>query len=210
MEITKAQRVLAEERASEIQRRLYGEPESGEQLWNIASKYNLTERSTYYSFTQLVGDVVLGFYTQDQIGALIANKLPQVQGTTRIALEADIKIFLYPLTDPNYVQSVTKVPPVTNELSTEISAMEREFASIERPPMTVATASVYRSNTPQPEPLPKPDHAIHTMAQDMAALRQQQVTPTYSSNQADILTRPISAPITPSPTPNNPPRWGSE
>ena len=97
MEITKTQRQLAEERASEIQRRLYGEPESGEQLWNIASKYRLTERSVYYIFTQLVGDVILGFYKTSDVAALMQHTFPSLQIHEQTALTKEVETFLLPL-----------------------------------------------------------------------------------------------------------------
>ncbi|MEN9920271.1 MAG: hypothetical protein RL538_164 [Candidatus Parcubacteria bacterium] len=186
MEITKTQREQAEERASEVQLRLYAEPEAGEQLWNIARKFSLTERNTYYTFSQLVGDVVLGFYKQSDIDALIANKLPQVQGAQRISLEADIKIFLYPLTDPTYVApgvtapeapSVPSAPQSTArpELSAEIKEAERELEEVQ---------------------------SIRTMASDM---KEAQHMPTYTSSQDDLI-RPstTSAPL------STGPRWETD
>lgn len=123
MTITRAQRQQAEDNANETQLRLYAEPESGEQLWTIATKYNLTERSTYFTFSQMVGDVILGFYKVDDVGALISRALPQVQGVQKIALEADIKMFLYPLSAQTTVGSVAS--------NSEIIAIEKEIESLQ-------------------------------------------------------------------------------
>lgn len=194
MEITRTQREQAEERATEVQLRLYAEPEAGEQLWNIATKFNLTDRNTYYLFSQLVGDVVLGFYKQEDIAALIAAKIPSVQGAQRIALEADIKIFLYPLTDPTYVAPSTPAPtaptspsaPVTPppiirpELSAEIKEAERELEEVQ---------------------------TIRTMAGDMRHVQETNPITTYRSSQEDLI-RPITP--TQPPAPSTGPQWETD
>jgi hypothetical protein len=182
MEITRKQRQMAEERASEVQLRLYAEPEAGEQLWNMATKFSLTERSVYYSFTQLVGDVVLGFYKQDDVAALIANKLPQVQGVQKIGLEADIKMFLYPLTDASDLP--TKATRNTSVSPEEIAETEKEIASLQ----TVRTMP----------------HDME-VAQGHPVMRAPATETTYQSSQADIL-----QPTPTVPAPPETPRWDTE
>ena len=194
MEITFEQRQLAEEGANEIQHRLYSEPEAGKQLWAIANKFGLVESNIYRVFTRIVGDVILGFHTQDQVSALIANKLPQIQGLNKIALEADIKIFLYPLTEKQIKEeltplkqielatpaSITQVPH--QSLTSEISAAEKELASLQ---------------------------TVRTMSHDMSAIKPGSDV-VYQSNQADILARyNIPQPEVVSP-PAEPPRWDTD
>jgi hypothetical protein len=162
MTITKQQREQAEEQASEVQLHLYAEPEAGEQLWNIATKFDLTERSVYYSFTHLVGDIVLGFYKESDLAALIANKLPQIQGVQKIGLEADIKVFLYPLTDPSAIlprTSAARTPVPSAEIAETELALEKM-------------------------------QGLRTMAQDLKEAEAHQspaVETVYQSSQTDIL-----------------------
>ena len=156
MEITRIQRQAAEETATDTQRELY---ESGEPLREIATKFGITDSTSYRTFAVMVGDIILGFYTQADISSLIAEKLPQIDGMKRIGLEADIKLFLYPLT-----QQVA--PPVTTSndaaLSSEIAEAEKSLESLQ---------------------------GIRTMAADMQAVepaaRTEQV---HSSSQEEILT----------------------
>ena len=125
MTITTQQREQAEAGANEIQLRLYAEPESGEQMWNIATKFNLTERSAYRSFAQMVGDVILGFYKQQDLLALVQSLFPQLNPTQQLELELEIKKFLLPL-------SSIPSPAVTSRpnLAAEISATEHDLESI--------------------------------------------------------------------------------
>jgi len=97
MAITNEQRQQAEERASEIQLKLYAEPEAGEQLWNIATKFDITERSVYYTFTQMVGDIILGFYKISDTLQLIQYYIPTLDPMSQLELETEIKKFLLPL-----------------------------------------------------------------------------------------------------------------
>jgi hypothetical protein len=172
MAISNLQRQQAEDQANETQLRLYAEPEAGEQLWSIATKYVLTEQSVYYIFVQLVGDVILGFYKQSDISTLIATKLPQVQGAQRIALEADIRIFLYPLVESTHITSAKISAAPEPELSAEIKTAENELASLQ---------------------------AVRTMTSDMRALGHADDVPVYRSLQEDILapTSPTDTPATP-------------
>lgn len=125
MTITKQQREQAEAAANEVQLHLYAEPESGEHMWNIATKFSLTERSAYRIFAQMIGDVILGFYKQQDVLALIQNLFPQLNPTQHLELELEVKKFLLPLSPGAFV-----APPANQNLAAEISATEHDLESI--------------------------------------------------------------------------------
>ncbi len=127
MEITKTQREQAELTASRTQLDLYESPEAGAALWGIATKFNLVESKNYYIFTKLVGDVVLGFYKQQDLLALIQNLLPILNQIQQLELELEIKKFLLPLSTPQTSQ--LKNTPV--DLTNELAETEKEFASVQ-------------------------------------------------------------------------------
>jgi hypothetical protein len=168
MQITKIQRQQAEEQATEAQLRLYAEPEAGEQLWNIATKYNLTERADYYNFSQLVGDVILGFYKQSEISELLSGRFQQKSPEQLIALEADIKMFLLPLSASTNTQ---KHHETSKEISTaEIHSIERDINSLK---------------------------TVHTMSDDVAAIKSEETVHQSSQDailgtNATTITTPTS------------------
>ncbi len=165
MAITRDQRQQAEAKASDEQLFLYSEPESGEQLWNIALTFNITEKNPYRIFAQLVGDVVLGFYRQQDILALIQNGLPQLSPTQQLELELQVKKFLLPL-------SVTTESVQT--LSVEIATTEHDLAALQN----VRTMS----------------HDME-VAQGHPVMQAPATETTYQSSQADILRPAAPAPV---------------
>ena len=127
MAISDQQRQQAEAVASDLQQQLYASPEAGAALWAIATRFNLTEDKDYNKFVEMVGDIILGFYMSSDLHVLIPAALPQLDGMTKIALEADIKMFLYPLSEES---SATPSTPDTN-LSSEIAETEKSIESLQ-------------------------------------------------------------------------------
>lgn len=97
MEITKTHREQAELTATEVQIRLYDSEESGEVLWSIAIKFGLTEQKRYFTFTRMVGDVILGFYKITDLRALIQYTFQSLDQRQQELLEVELKKFLAPL-----------------------------------------------------------------------------------------------------------------
>ena len=120
MAITNEDRIRAEEKASEIQLRLYSAPESGEMLWKIATKFNLTERRQYRVYAGLVGDVVLGFYKPSDIPALLRYTIPSLTEELLSMLIEELNVFLLPL------NSVS-----VESLVADISATEHDIAALQ-------------------------------------------------------------------------------
>lgn len=120
MAITNEDRIRAEEKASEIQLRLYSAPESGEMLWKIATKFNLTERRQYRVYASLVGDVVLGFYKPSDIPALLRYTIPSLTEELLSMLIEELNVFLLPL------NSVS-----VESLVADISATEHDIAALQ-------------------------------------------------------------------------------
>lgn len=125
MEITHQQRVLGQQSMSVEQRLLYEDPSSGAKLYEIAQKYSIDGEIEYSIFVRIVGDVILGFYNQQDLLALLLRYLPGLNPTQHLELELDVKKFLLPL-------SSVPGPAInsTSGLAAEISATEHDLESL--------------------------------------------------------------------------------
>ncbi len=133
MNITPSKRQQAEDWATETQLRLYADPESGEKLWTIATNFGLTERTDYYNFTQLVGDIILGFYKTSDTLPLIQQNLPNVQPVKQLELEMEIKKFLLPLstTTPSLQTEIAEIETATKSLEA-VHTMQNDVARVQQ------------------------------------------------------------------------------
>ncbi len=205
------------------QRFLYNSPQAGKQLFTIATKYQITDDNQYYKFALTVGDIILGFYKIEDTVPLLQQELG-VDPKTAALLGAEVLEFLAPLNDPNWQ------PPV--ESIAEVNIEEETLPAASTFSIPVKTNS---SSAPQPVSAyhqPTAPQPLHTLASDMAAVKQGQApsyqatpvapeAPTYSSSQNDLRS-PLSgvpsyqptpeAVKTPAPAPEAPdrPRWSSD
>lgn len=169
MTITKLQREEAEANANRVQLYLYCEPESGEQLWNIGLKFDLTENTLYNALARMIGDTILGFYKQSDLLQLIKHTFPSLTEMKQLELELEIKKFLLPLSSPE--GTLSGIPPNEN-LKSEIAETEKEIASLQ----TVRTM-------------------LHDMEVAQGGSGPSLVETTYQSSQADILRQTPAAPV---------------
>ena len=221
MTITNLQRDAAYEAATNQQKALYEEPESGALLWKIAEKYQLTEDKTYTKFVIIIGDIILGLEKQTNLPSLLTEKLGLDFGQA-IKITADMIDFLS-----------TPVPEEVSDLASDIAETEAALEAIpknipvtsaaDQPSEQADSAKVLSISTPQPPeaqsqetyrvpPSAPPTLAqnyqatknasMRTMAEDMRAAHDQE--PTYTSTQSAILkeSRPNQA--------AKEPRWGEE
>lgn len=181
MTVTKLQREEAEANANRVQLYLYGEPESGEQLWNIGLKFDLTENTLYNALARMIGDTILGFYKQSDLLQLIKHTFPSLTEMKQLELELEIKKFLLPLSSQE--GTLSSITP-NEELKSEIAETEKEIGLLQ---------------------------TVRTMAHDMEVVQGHPVMQapaaetTYQSSQADIL-----RPAAPAPVVNETPRWDTE
>lgn len=221
MTITNLQRDAAYEAATNQQKALYEEPESGALLWKIAEKYQLTQDDTYRTFVIGVGDVILGLEKQTNLPGLLTEKLG-LDFSQAIKLTADIIDFLN--------TPVTREP---TDLASDIAETEAALEAIpknlpvtsaaDQPDEQTGSANIPSIPTPQP-PEAQPEEtyrvppsapptlaknyqaaknaSLRTMAEDMRAAHAQE--PTYTSTQSAILkeSRPNQT--------AKEPRWGEE
>ena len=178
MDITKINREQAEAAASETQIALYSSPESGQQMWNIALNFSLTKRETYYIFAEMIGDVILGFYNQQEILALIQQKFPQLNQMQQLDLELAIKKFLLPLSG-----GVSR----TAELQSEISAAENDLRTIEGLRTMAADIQAVHANE---QPTYKSSQAEILNRTETQSVSAPVVQPSSPSNRWDTDSRP--------------------
>ncbi len=169
MGITHQQRVLGQQSMSVEQRLLYEDPSSGAKLYEIAQNYSIDGEIEYSIFVRIVGDVILGFYNQQDLLALLQRYIPSLNPTQHLELELDVKKFLLPLS------SIT-VPVInsTSGLAAEISATEHDLAALQN----VRTMS----------------HDME-VAQGHPVMQVPATETTYQSSQADILRPAAPAPV---------------
>lgn len=97
MSVTRAQRDEAFNAASETAQRLCAAPESGEQLYAIAKRHDFADSPRQYrAYALAVGDVILGFYEDRELPALLMQEA-HLDGKTARAVTADLLEFLAPL-----------------------------------------------------------------------------------------------------------------
>lgn len=177
MEITKTQRQLAEERASETQQRLYGDPESGEALWKMAERFKLTDRKLYYQFTQMVGDVVLGFYKTSDMAALIYHGFPSLSPEGQAALTKEVEGFLLPLQE-EVLPAAYATPTIEHESvaykATPVSESLNADPVVEKQHATAATPGI-RTMARDIETISSHDYVVHTAASQADILQKSPV-----------------------------------
>lgn len=188
MSVTRAQRDEAFDAASETAQRLCAAPESGEQLYAIAKTHGITDPTTYRPYALAVGDVILGFYEDRELPALLMQEAG-LDGKTARAVTADLLEFLAPL---HAEASPAATPAAATPTTTaETTAPSSEAAARWASEIEAAEAALEAA---APE-------KVHTFASDQAAVtegktavpsnrtRAQRVEPSHSSSQSDLLAR---------------------
>ncbi len=136
------------DQGSDAQRYLYAHEESGLALMRIASKHHLNREPTYTKFALLVGDIVLGFYSSNQIISLLQKELNIDQSSAELVVP-DILEFLKPLSDPSWIspekeeiqELANKI--VVEEISSEITQTEAVLETVS-PIRTMAGDSTHK------------------------------------------------------------------
>ncbi len=131
------------EAATPIQQYLYGSSESGNKLFAVAQKFDLTSPDKYKLFAVTVGDIILGFYRIEDTVPLLQQEL-QLSPRAAALLGADVLDFLAPLSDPNWQ------PPTETQIEeAKTAAAEAAHASSILPGHSIEPAlneePVYRS-----------------------------------------------------------------
>ena len=158
MSITNQQRNAAYEVASETNKFLYASPESGEALWKIAEKYNLTDDTNYNKFILVVGDMILDLSKPVELPSILSQNLGlSTAMSTVVSTEIN-----------NALEILTTQAEIYN--SSEDAAMA----------LDIAEAEASLSN------LPNIPH-VRTMANDVELQQAQSHIPTYTSTQSAIL-----------------------
>ena len=188
-EITNQQRDERYEKGSEVQKHLYASPASGNQLWKIAEKHQLTADKTYTDFVIAVGDIVLGFYTPVQLPQLLTEKL-QMDPKSALAVTADVLDFLAPLTSGEVPQNQptpkipTVIPPAQNSTPKipEVQTIKDTNKPINNNVLAadIAETEAALNSTSHPP-------TLRTMADDMRHQKESSDIPTYTTTQAAIL-----------------------
>jgi len=173
MEFTQDQRNTKFTQASDTQRYLYSDPDSGEAILNIAQTNHITPGSQYKSFAIAVGDVILGLVPQEKLPGLLVERLNIAQAEA-FRITADVLDFLAPLDQAEgmtAVQSDSTPVPINEAISIKDNSLANEIAEAEAAIQTL-------------EP-------IKTMSHDMEVKRETPVTePTHTAaTQSDLLDR---------------------
>lgn len=162
MEFTQDQRNTKFTQASDMQRYLYSDPDSGEMLKAIADTFPAVI-TDYKSFAVAIGDVILGLAPQEKLPDLLVERL-QIPMEQARQITPDILEFLAPLgstSEPAAVAQPVQINTTTDTLASEIAAAEAAM------------------NTIQP---------MRTMSHDMESARTTTAEPVHSAvSQADIL-----------------------
>lgn len=168
--------------------------------------------------TDLIGDILLGFYKIEDTVPLLQQEL-KLDARTAALLGADVLDFLIPLTDPNFITptEVTDevIPLSTTNIPESVVRMTVISDYTTSPTQLIPTITTY-----QPAPTSSIAPELHTMAMDANAARanfQPVVEPVHSSEQPVTRTPLSDLPSYTSgaATPNSnaippiePPRWG--
>ena len=186
MSVTRAQRDEAYENASEIAQHLCDSPESGEQLYEIAKRHAFADSAQQYrAYALAVGDVILGFYEDRELPALLMQEAG-LDGKTARAVTADLLEFLAPLHgEPAAAPSPAASPSPTAATAPAADESAAQWAS----EIAAAEAALAATET------------LHTYASDQAAvsageargqkppMRPERVEPEHRSSQSDLLQR---------------------
>ncbi len=130
------------EQGTEVQKYLYASGESGLALKQIATKHHQNQEPNYAKFALLVGDVVLGFYSANQLVSLLQKELSIDQATAE-SITPDILEFLKPLSNPNWKSSEGEIQDLVDkievqEISSEIAETEAVLETTISPIRTMA------------------------------------------------------------------------
>jgi hypothetical protein len=173
---TDQQRDDAYLKANPAQRYLYAHPSSGQALYAIAEKYDLTAAALYPQFAILVGDIVLGFYRSEDTARLLQQRLGQTAQMASV-LANDINQFMKPLTDPTW-----KAPyDADADADAEAETLAAEI-------VTTDIALELADTEAELHTIPN----VHTMSSAQATAADAEVT--YSSTQSAILAEGIQNP----------------
>ncbi len=115
-----------------------------------------------YTFDLLVGDIILGFYRIEDTVPLLQQELG-LDPKTAALLGAEVLEFLAPLSDPNWQ------PPAEEEMEDTPGEGEVPVVAATVPASTTTATTKTTETTPVIPTTPTP---LHTMAADMATLRQ--------------------------------------
>ena len=140
--ITNDKRDQAYIEATDQQRYLYANPESGQRLWTIAEKFSLTEDVLYTKFVILVGDVVLGLVERAELQNLLPSTL-NIDTKTAAQIVTDLLVFLEQ-TPPTLSSNV--LPDLESEIA-ETEAALSSVPSIRTMPKDVAKIQPQTENT---------------------------------------------------------------
>ncbi len=167
---TNEQRDVAYAAGSPAQRYLYAHSDSGAALYAIAEKYDLTAPATYTTFVLLVGDVVLRFFSIEQLPTLLEQQL-RISPQAAKLITADVQVFMQPLNNPAW-----RSPQTSESLADELAA---EIVSTD---IALELADTEASLHAQKAPL----SSAATAALDAEV--------TYSSTQSAILSEGLQNP----------------
>ncbi len=151
MDISEQNRNSAWQQANEIQRALYGNPESGTKLGHIFTTHSLPSEF-YTTYALHVGDVILGLQKKSDLPSLLQS-IGITDEVKLMRLVADLYEFLAPL------NGAVPAPQSTQPLHQEIAETEAALARV-APVRTMAgdmhdlesqapqEAPIYRSEQP--------------------------------------------------------------
>jgi len=142
-ELSREQREIQYEKASEAAKNLYGSEQIGELLRGMFDKYHLREES-YKAFANVAGDIILGFHsvfeTQQllmermglppELAGPLAQELTEILGTLmpgqQPSISADAQTLAEQATPPAQAQS--PVPPAESAMPTPDKTEEQKSA----------------------------------------------------------------------------------
>ncbi len=180
---TDTQRDQAFANANKAQIYLYSHNDAGASLSKIAQKYDLTEYSVYKMFATIVGDIVLGFYQDNQIVTALREEVGLGNHMSEMVAN-DVRRFLAPLNDPNWKHPTS--PGEENINETNVIGFAKEIAETEASLNAIPTQTAKPKETSfsfadteevAPEPLP-------VVA---PKLQEESPVPMYTSTQSAIL-----------------------
>jgi hypothetical protein len=174
MEFTQDQRNTKFTQASDTQRYLYSDPDSGEAIFDIAQTNHITPNGQYKSFALAVGDVILGLVPQEQLPQLLMERL-EITQPAAMRITADVLDFLEPLNSDSKADSVL----------TAVSTTENTIPINKEP--TVVEPDTLAAELAETEAVFKQLQPIRTMAHDMETIKQVEEPVHLATDQETIL-----------------------
>lgn len=123
MAITQTQRHDAFASANPTAQQLYSDPDSGFALRDIAEHHGLADRAYYRAFARVVGDVILGFYSQGELPALLMEEVGLEPKQAR-EVTGDLLDFLAPLDEAGDGTQAGATEPPTAATATNTDEQE--------------------------------------------------------------------------------------